>query len=53
MRFLLRGFCFLFVEPANGGPESCASLTPCSVSMSGVGLSGRDLLCGERLARTP
>jgi len=52
MRFLLRGFCFLFVEPANGGPESCAS-APCSVSMSGVGLSGRDLLCGERLARTP
>jgi hypothetical protein len=25
MRFLLRDFCFLFVEPANGGPESCPS----------------------------
>ena len=52
MRFRLRDFRFLFVEPATGATESCASAF-CSTSMSGVGLSGKYLRCGERLARTP
>ena len=34
----------------NVAPESCA-LAPCSVSMSGVGLSGKYLRCGERYVR--
>jgi hypothetical protein len=51
MRFLLRGFGFLSEVPADGRPESCPS-APCSVSMSGVGLSGKFLRCGERLAST-
>jgi len=48
MRFRLRDFCFLFVEPATGATEWCASAFS-STSMSG-GLSGKYLRCGERLA---